>query len=142
MALANKSIIYFENQANSENVVQLNGSSWARKLDFGTAWNTLRVGVLAQFGPNFLDNSSGYQFNGNVRFAVGLSKGTANPLVGAGVDHWVGALTNDSLWTVADQTVSPYWQCDAIVPAKYVGTTLTTGTDIVSAGFCAFEGLH
>jgi len=141
MGLANKSIVYFENQHENENVLQLNGSSWARKLDFGTAWNTLRVGVLCQFGPDYTENFSGYQFKGNVRFAVGLSKGTGNPLVGAGVDHWVGALTNDTLWTASDTAAAPYWQCDNIVPAKYVGTTLTTGTDIVSSGACMFEAL-
>ena len=125
---AAKSTTLFRATTNEE-VVVLSNSSWARKLDFGTSWNSLRVGVLVQSrhlptSPNnipFLGNDE----TAGPRFGFGLCSGTTPPTkLTAG--HWAGALTTGASWLESDQGGQSYVMAfTSMAPFKKVGASFS-----------------
>lgn len=128
---AAKSTIVFR-AAPNESAIVLSNSSWARKLDFGTSWNSLRVGIRAYYrhlptSPNnitLVGNSAGV----GPRFGIGLCSGT--PATNSTAGHWVGALTTGVSWLEQDQGAQSYTVAfTSMAPAKKVGATFTLGSN-------------
>lgn len=71
----------------------LQKASFARPLDFGTSWNSIRIGL------RYCMTDSGANITGTPRFAIGVCSGTTNILGDASPTNWVGGITNAGTWT-------------------------------------------
>lgn len=106
---------------NDNTVVMLN-SVWGRAINLPGGWNSMRIGMRAQF-----TNVSG-SIGSTPRFAIGLCHNTVNMVGDATTDNFVGAITNGATWSWNGPGAGSVLFSDPLVPATRVGSTLTTGT--------------
>lgn len=98
----------------------------ARKLTFGSAWSSLRIGIRACL------TDSGLSLDGIPRLAIGVSSGITNIFGDENTTNWCGAATQSvALWTrTAAAGPSPTYYYNGVgsfYPAKRVGATITYG---------------
>jgi hypothetical protein len=106
----------------TENAIQMVNSQFARTLNFGTSWTTMRVGVRMH-----MSNTGGGLTA--AKFAIGFCSGTSNLFGDATTTHFVGAYTTG---TWAFQTT--FYNATSFAAAKRVGSTLTTGAVLFANG--------
>lgn len=109
----------------------LANSHFARSISFAAGWTTLRVGLRLHM------RNIGTDITGTPRFAFGLCSGTSNIFGDASVTHFVGALSSAASWTYGTGTPNYYYDPSQMVPAKKVGSTLTTGATFGQSVFAA-----
>lgn len=102
--------------AATETAIQLPNGTFARPINIGTGWNTIRVGIRVH-----MDNTGAALGSGN--FFIGLCSGNTNQFGDATTTHAVGCLTTSSF-----QFQTTFYNATGFAPAKRVGSTLTTGT--------------
>jgi len=111
-----------------DNRAQLSNSNFARlwSSDIGTTWNKIRIGFRISM------TDSGGSMSSTPKFAFGISSGTSNIFMDATTTHWLGALSNMSIWT---RTAGPPVQYTmngaagaSIFAAKKINTTTTIGS--------------
>ncbi len=109
--------------AATETAIQLSNSQFARTLNFGTSWTTIRFGMRLH-----MDNT-GVAISGTPRFACGFCSGTTNIFGDATTANFVGIISTGASWLF--QTT--FYNSTLFAPCTRVGSTLTTGTGFAGA---------
>lgn len=144
MSTAAKSTILFRSTPN-ESAAVLSNSSWARKLDFGTSWNSLRVGIRGYYrhvtaSPNNV-SISGTGPTNSPQFGIGLCSGS--PARENSATHWSGIITTGGTWLEQDQGAQNYTvQFSGFAPSKKVGAVTTIGSAFAQAVMLGAGALH
>ncbi len=117
----------------SDNKLVLNSSRAARKMSFGTGWNTIRMAFRVSV-------SGSGNLSSTPVFAFGLCSGTQNVMGDAVTDAFVGGIFSGSTWTYTHDGHVPYYSPSQ--GFKFMGKTGTvyqdgdpTGPPFVSANY-------
>ena len=134
MATIGKPVILFRSDA-TDKVIRLSGSSFDRKLDFGTSWTSLRVGCRIRAATGGFDIFN-YGTGITPRFGIGLMDSTGAQISRTTAGHFVGGLSTAANWTV-NPDGSPgagdyFLTFNSFAPGKKVGATYTAGTNFAS----------
>lgn len=106
--------------------VVLSNSQFARRLPFGTTWQSIRIGIRISMRDTGADLAS------NPRFWFGVCSGSTNLVSDATTTNFCGCATNATTW---GRNATRYNKLSAgIVCATRVGSTNTfsTGANVIS----------
>lgn len=131
MATIGRPVILFRSDA-TDDVIRLSGSSYDRKLDFGTSWTSIRVGCRIRATGCAI---AGITFGNGItpRFGLGLMASAGAQVSRDTAGHFVGGLSTGALWTVSSPGAGDFiLSFGGFAPGKKIGATYTAGTNFAS----------
>ena len=106
---------------------RLGNCTLARPIVLPAAWTKIRVGMRLQCVHN------GGNVTGTPRFAVGFGSGTSNMVGDATTKNWIGAITNEPVWTINSPSGYSWYtiaNTNPMVAAARVGSAWTIGAAV------------
>lgn len=113
----------------TETAIQLSNGQFGRAIGIGTSWNTVRVGLRWHWTQDGANHTP--------KLFIGLCSGTSNMFGDATTTHAAGVYSNAATFTFA-ATPNRYTVGNQWVPAKRVGSTITTGS-VMSLGTSTYH---
>lgn len=97
------------NVAYGDQRLKLGNEMFGRKLNFGTAWDRIRIGIRYRF-----ENAAQHLIN--AQFSIGVCEGTAHMYKDAACTDWIG-------WAVGNPYTGVQWSYAAGPPQVYTSGT-------------------